>query len=80
MTVGGYKQSGSWYWSKGTVDDPVTVEAWIDGQPDNYAGIQNCITLISNRNHWASVAEHQRFGYDDGYCDIYPQGYICERC
>lgn len=83
MWVGGYKKDGRWYWSKGVTDDLVTADAWITGQPDNYAGRQACMTLISNKSHWTikhPVAEHERFGYDDGYCDIYPQNYICERC
>ena len=79
--VGGFKKGGNWYWKNGDLEDPMTVQAWITGQPDNYAGRQGCLTLISDRKHWNATnptARHEMFGYDDGYCDIYPQRYICE--
>ena len=79
LMIGGYKAGGRWYWRKNGADVPMNIQAWLTGQPDNYAGIQGCVVMSSDWQHWSSVPKVEMFDFDDGYCHIYPQRYVCER-
>ncbi len=60
-------EEGEWKWVNGA---PFTYKAWMDGQPNNYGGVENYLATY-DYGEWVDVAVEG----DDFWM---PTGYICE--
>ncbi|CAJ0601817.1 unnamed protein product [Cylicocyclus nassatus] len=66
---------GEWFWTDGTRVDYLK---WAPGEPNDWKGIQHCVTLICDPH--ADVAlSHIYLGWDDFECSGNVRAYVCKK-
>ncbi|XP_075461311.1 CD209 antigen-like isoform X4 [Ascaphus truei] len=67
--IGLTKKNDDWFWEDGSILGPYSASFWIQSQPDNTGGRENCATLSVSSRHK---------GWNDDSCTR-EKRYICEK-